>query len=45
MNRVLSRDIETMANAFLQVGDRVVEVSRDHVVTKIWDSSVFAPED
>ena len=33
-----SHEVETIVNALLQVSDRVVEVSKYHVITKIWDS-------
>lgn len=33
------QEVETIVNALLQVSDRVVEVSKDHVITKIWDSN------
>jgi PAS domain S-box-containing protein len=38
MAQNFSHEVETTVNALLQVGDRVVEVSKEHVITKIWDS-------
>lgn len=33
-----AHEVETIVNALLQVSDRVVEVSHNHIITKIWDS-------
>ena len=38
MVKSYSREIETVANALLQLSDLVVEISRDHTVTRIWES-------
>jgi len=32
-----AHDVETIVNALLQVSDRVAEISKDHIVTRIWD--------
>ena len=44
INESHSIEINTIVNTLLQVGDRVVEVSRDHTMTRIWDSKT-APID
>ena len=36
-----SKEIETIANALLQLSDIVVEISRDHVITRIWESGGY----
>ncbi len=44
INESHSTDISTIVNTLLQLGDRVVEVRRDHTMTRIWDSKT-APID
>ncbi len=34
----IAREVEIIVNALLQVSDKVVEVSKDHTITRIWDS-------
>ena len=41
MIKSLSKDIETIANALLQLSDIVVEVSKDHVIARIWENASY----
>ncbi len=45
MVKSYSREIETVANALLQLSDLVVEISRDHTVTRIWESPSYKLSD
>ena len=41
MVKTRAKDIETVANALLQLSDIVAEVSKDHVITRIWESASY----
>ncbi len=41
MIKTRSKDIETVANALLQLSDIVVEVSQTHVISRIWENGSY----
>ena len=45
MKETVERDIEIIVNTLLQVSDCVVEVSKAHVVTRIWEREGYAISD
>ena len=45
MTENISRDIEIIVNTLLQVSDLVVEVSKEHIINRIWENGDYKMND